>query len=208
MDFVPVLSQLFSQKLPGWDAHKHMCPPFRDEQLELFASYQHEASVGIILTAKNDELFVIFIERTNDGKAHSGQIAFPGGKIDHCDASALETAYREIFEEIGIDKEHLHFIREISSLYIPVSRFLVYPFVFFCHQLPNLLVNPDEIQRIYIYPVKDFYQKEICTFTTSSFNHKPYTVPCFRMGNTIIWGATAMIWNECLTLLKPLFSHE
>ncbi len=208
MDWLPVLGQLFSQKLPGWDAHKHMCPPYRNEQLELFASYRHKASVGIILTAKNNELYVIFIERTNDGKAHSGQIAFPGGKIDFNDTSALETAYREVFEEIGIDKQHLLFIREITSLYIPVSQFLVYPFVFFCQQLPNLLVNPHEIQHIYIYPVQAFYRPEVCTFTTLLFNDKPYTVPCFKIENIIIWGATAMIWNECLTLIKPLYYHE
>lgn len=109
MDFVSVLSQLFSQKLPGWDAHKHMCPPFRDEQLELFSLYQYEASVGIIFTARNNDLYVIFIKRINDGKAHSGEIAFPGGKIDDNDVSALDTAYREVYEEIGIDKQHLLF---------------------------------------------------------------------------------------------------
>ncbi|MCX7861864.1 MAG: CoA pyrophosphatase [Bacteroidales bacterium] len=208
MDFIAALTQVFNQKLPGWDAHRHLCPPFRDEQLELFRSPQYEASVGIILTIMHNKLSVLFIERTNDGGPHSGQIAFPGGKIDYADKTPLHAALREVNEEIGLQKHSLHFIRQLSSLYIPVSQFLVYPFVFFCQNLPELAVNKEEINQTIIVPIDAFYRKEVLTFTNFLFKNKSYAVPCFKVNETIIWGATAMIWNECLTLLKPLFQHE
>lgn len=202
------LKALFSTaELPGWNAHHFLSPSFRDEQLKINAQHKFEASVGIILFYHNEELSVLFIQRTKDKGPHSGQMAFPGGTREN-NEDKLQTAYREIQEEIGIYPSELHYIAPLSSLYIPVSSFLVYPFVFFCNHLPTLKLNKSEVENILIYPVRVFFEKERTSSTTIFLNKKEYQVPCFIMDETIIWGATSMIWNECLSILKPFLNEQ
>lgn len=202
------LKSLFSTaELPGWNAHHFLSPTYRDEQLKIHPQHQQEAAIGIILFYQKNELSVLFIQRTKDDGPHSGQIAFPGGAKES-NENIIDTAYREIEEEIGIQRSMLAYIAPLSSLYIPVSRFMVYPMVFFCKQIPALHINKTEVENISIYPVKLFYEKERISSTTIFFNQQEYEAPCFTMNETIIWGATAMIWNECLNVLKPLFNEQ
>ncbi len=151
-----LLKLALSYPLPGWTAQKIMCPPFRDEQLKKNNTSKQDAAVGIILFSKDKLLKVLFIERTNDGGPHSGQMAFPGGGRDIKDKELIETAYREIYEEIGIIKENLEYVGKLSPLYIPVSQFLVYPFVFYCKNFDNVNINFKEISALHTFHVKDF----------------------------------------------------
>ena len=202
------LKSLFSSvELPGWNAQHLFSPAFRDEQLKINAQHQFEAAVGIILFYQNNELSVLFIKRTPDPGPHSGQIAFPGGTKE-ANETHLETAYREIEEEIGIKKQDLIFIGSLSSLYIPVSKFLVFPFVFFCEHLPDLKLNKAEIDTILTFPVKKFLNADVLSTSTIYYNQKEFQVPCFLVNDIVIWGATSMIWNECLSILKQIVNEQ
>lgn len=193
-------------ELPGLNAHHFFSPTFRKEQLKINPKHKHEAAVGIILFYYKQELSVLFIQRTKDHGPHSGQIAFPGGTRKHNEQS-LDTAFREIEEEVGIHRSYIQYIAPLSPIYIPVSSFLVYPFVFFSNDIPTLKPNKIEVEDIFIYPVKSFFDNEIISSTTIYFNRKEYQVPCFIMDKIIIWGATSMIWNECLSILKPYLNE-
>ncbi|MGP0009935.1 MAG: NUDIX hydrolase, partial [Methylocella sp.] len=65
------------------------------------------AAVLIGLAAYPDEVRVILTQRTAALRVHSGQIAFPGGKIDAHDKNAAAAALREAHEEIGLDPRHV-----------------------------------------------------------------------------------------------------
>jgi len=202
------LKALFTNvDLPGWNAQHIFSPTFRDEQLKNNSQHQYEAAVGIILFLQNNELSVLFIKRTPDPGPHSGQIAFPGGAKE-VNETHLDAAYREVEEEIGIKKQDLTFIASLSSLYIPVSKFLVFPFVFFCEQLPALTINKTEVEKILIFSVKDFLNSDVLSTSTIYYYQKEYLVPCFLVNDNIIWGATSMIWNECLSILKQIFNEQ
>lgn len=202
------LKAIFStSELPGWNAHHFLSPTFREEQLKINAKHKYEASVGIILFYHKQELSVLFIQRTKDHGPHSGQIAFPGGTKEP-DEHKLDTAYREIEEEIGIHRSNLHFIAPLSPIYIPVSSFLVHPFVFFSNDVSSLKPNKSEVDDIFIYPIKSFFENEKISHTTIYLNQKEYQVPCFIMDEIVIWGATSMIWNECLSILKPFLNEQ
>lgn len=202
------LKAIFStSELPGWNAQHAMSPTFRDEQLKLNTEFEHEAAVGVILFYKNDELSVLFIRRAEEKGPHSRQIAFPGGTRESGE-ELLETAYRELNEEIGVKNNDLKFIGTLSSLYIPVSRFMVYPFIFFCDILPDLKLCEKEVEGVLIYTVNEFLLPEVLSSTTIYLKNKEYKVPCFKMHDNIIWGATSMIWNECLTMLKPILNEQ
>ena len=78
--------------------------------------------IGVV---EDDEAHVILTKRQDSLRRHSGQIAFPGGKIDG-DESAELAAIREAEEEIGLGQ---HFIDVIGTLPpIPVlSGFRITP---------------------------------------------------------------------------------
>lgn len=208
MTDLSLLKLTLSKPLPGWAAQKVMCPAFRDEQIKINNFHRLEAAIGVILFHQSEELYVLFIERSEDGGPHSGQIAFPGGCKDDTDKSLLETAYREIYEEIGIEKRDLKHISELTPLFIPVSQFLVFPFVFYFPRFKEPIVNYNEISCLHVFRVKDFYNSDTKTTTNITFNDSLYEVPCFKLNEIVIWGATSMIWNECLTVLKPIVLNE
>ncbi len=71
---------------------------------------QHSAVMMILLEREwqgATATHLVFIMKTRDGSRHAGQIAFPGGKVDSGDASALAAALRETHEEIGVAPDQL-----------------------------------------------------------------------------------------------------
>ena len=63
------------------------------------------AAVLVPIVAREKEVTVLLTQRTADLRDHSGQVAFPGGKIDPTDRSPIEAALREADEEIGLPRE-------------------------------------------------------------------------------------------------------
>ena len=62
-----------------------------------------KAAVVVVIYKNNDGESVLYlIERNTYDGHHSGQMALPGGKMDHGDANLKETAIREVYEELGI----------------------------------------------------------------------------------------------------------
>lgn len=58
--------------------------------------------VPIVMTSPGPE--ILFIVRPTTLSSHSGQVAFPGGRIDPEDADPVGAALREAEEELGIDR--------------------------------------------------------------------------------------------------------
>lgn len=67
-------------------------------------STEHQrAAVALVLRIGHDGPEMLFIERAcRDGDPWSGQMAFPGGRIDVVDRGPADTAERETREEVGL----------------------------------------------------------------------------------------------------------
>jgi 8-oxo-dGTP pyrophosphatase MutT (NUDIX family) len=82
-----------------------------------------------VQVAHYSDLEILFVRRATGRGPHSGQIAFPGGKVESDQGeSTLDAALRETFEEVGISREHLQVLGELPSLATP-SGFLISPWV-------------------------------------------------------------------------------
>ena len=101
------------------------------QQAALEDTTPKEASVMMLIYPKNDIPHFVLIERTQSTGKHSGQIAFPGGRKEETDLDNSVTALRETEEEIGILMEHQQLIMPLSSIYIPPSNYMVYPYLAF-----------------------------------------------------------------------------
>ncbi|HYX09762.1 MAG TPA: CoA pyrophosphatase [Bacteroidales bacterium] len=194
------LKLLLTQPLPGIKAQTIMAPAGRD----LKEKYTNpvKGAVMILLFEKENELFTIFIRRPDYDGVHSGQVAFPGGKFEAEDPDLIHTALRETYEEIGVKPEAIEVLGKLSPLYIPVSNIEVQPVVGFLNSQPLLDLNSAEVRYIIIEKVSDFFKPEILSTLQFSMEVGKIEAPAYHVSNELIWGATAMIFSEFLTVLK------
>ena len=88
----------------------------------------NQGAVMLLLYNKNHKLNILFIKRQDNLSYHPGQISFPGGTHENKE-TFLETAFRETYEEVGIEPDALDVLGNLNPVYIPPSDFMVYPFV-------------------------------------------------------------------------------
>jgi 8-oxo-dGTP pyrophosphatase MutT (NUDIX family) len=164
-----------------------------------------ESAVAIHVFEKDNDLQIILTQRNTYDGAHSGQVSFPGGKMDDTDLNLVHTARRESYEEIGISIDDGELIGELTEIYIPVSHFRVKPYLFFhSREIKHLQPDPREVESIFFLPRLSLISSELLTKKDIRISSE-YTlraVPCFSYKNYTIWGATAIILNELKHILQ------
>ena len=215
--FINKLKLKLKQPLPGEEAQFVMAPLNRKRlNREKFGQENFIQSAVMLLLCmdENDNLFIPLTQRFEYAGVHSAQVSFPGGKFDDTDQSLVNTALRECDEEIGIEKEEIEILGQLTPLYIPVSNYLVHPTVGYCN-LKNISFskNEREVKQIVKLFLKDLLDDKICkTGSIKIRNHKAKSsliedknetikAPYFEIENLFVWGATAMILNEFKTIL-------
>ena len=156
------------------------------------------------------ELPFVLIRRTEDGKAHSGQVSFPGGRMDTTDPDLQYTAMRELEEEVGVTSSSIQLLGALSPLYIPVSNFHVYPFVGFSQQQPVFQLSEQEVSKLLIVSLNDLFhtsRKTKASVTSPAEPNFKRIVNAYQLNDgSIIWGATAMILAELETIFAEITS--
>lgn len=171
--------------------------------LDLITINPRKAAVMMLFYPKQNQAHLVLIVRNSYPGVHSSQIAFPGGKVEDVDNSMQETALRETFEEVGIPADKITVVREFSDVYIPPSNFMVSPFLGYSEEELQFIPDPSEVAGIIELSLKDFLDdvnevvKRMATSYTSDID-----VPSFKVGEYIVWGATAMMLSELKEVLK------
>ncbi len=206
----PLIQQLQTRlldPLPGKQAHALMGHGFRGVYPKESPTDARIAAVLQLLYPLSDgQAGLVFIRRTSwePRDAHAGQIGFPGGSQEASDASLAVTALREAEEEVGINPAQVQLLGPLTPLYIPVSNFLVHPFLGFAHQRPDFVRQESEVAEILELPIADFLRPDALSttpMTLSSGLHLP-NVPFWDVGNEVIWGATSMLTAELVELIR------
>jgi 8-oxo-dGTP pyrophosphatase MutT (NUDIX family) len=192
-------------ELPGEMAHERMMARVKEMPRQIPADARPSAVLCVLFPVKN-ELSLLLIQRTEDGRAHSGQISLPGGKQDPGDADLRATALREVQEEVGIMSKDIAILGQLTPLYIPVSNFQVYPFVGFCEDKPRLHLNKNEVAQAFEVPLSTLLSKETKTISRVISPIDPEfvrNVNAYQLNEgPVIWGATAMILSELEVILS------
>lgn len=199
--------QLIQQPLPGHAAHREMAHAVRRVEPVPAAESTRNAAVLMTLFEKSPEDWhMIFIRRSGREARdkHAGQIGFPGGKSEPGDRDLMYTALREAHEETALDLTAVEVLGQLTPLYITVSKFMVHPFLAWTHQIPVMSRQESEVEEILEFPLRQFLdpsarrQTRIPISSGIVLNH----VPAFDIHGHVIWGATAMIMNELLDILR------
>ena len=160
------------------------------------------AVLALFYPDKNHQTKFLLTKRANYKGTHASQISFPGGKMDIEDINIKNTAFRETFEEVGIPKESINIIRKLSKTYIPPSNFLVTPFLGISKHTPIFTPNYEVANLIEVLVEDLLNDKNVTTKSMNTSYMKNIEVPCFKLNDYIVWGATAMILSEIKDLLK------
>ncbi|MBK3518297.1 NUDIX hydrolase [Carboxylicivirga marina] len=200
---IDILTRALSKPLPGIEAQRLMSPSVRfTGHTKYDSSKARISSVLILLYKKNDEWCIPLIQRPKYDGAHSGQVSFPGGKLEEGDRSFLDTALREAEEEVGINRNELSFIAELSSLYIPNSNFIVYPQVCVTEFEPLFIPDRREVESIIEVPICQLLAPDTVDRFQRNINGTIVDAPFYKIDDYMIWGATAMMLSEFLSLVE------
>ncbi len=132
---------------------------------------------------------------------HSGEVAFPGGRIDPGE-TPTEAALREAFEETALPQHRVKVIGQLDPLTTIVSSAAITPVVGFIDgQLPQLTANPGEVDRIFDVSLHELthpecYREEIWEFSDGTF-----PIWFFEVEDDTIWGATGRMIRRLLDLV-------
>ena len=202
--FIEKLKTNLQKPLPGVEVQFEMAHVKREKVLaNSYESQNYRPSAVLILLYPNEQqqTSVLLIERMTYNGHHSGQIAFPGGKAEPTDTDLQATALREFFEETGADVTPT-VIGKLTPVYIPVSKFMVQPFVSYVNQKPNFSASAYEVNELIEWEINHLLNPDIIKETTiePTPGYKIKT-PYFDVQGKVLWGATAMMLNELKSLL-------
>ncbi|MBN1486507.1 MAG: CoA pyrophosphatase, partial [Anaerolineae bacterium] len=200
--FIKKLKQALTQPLPGPKAQLEMAPQNLDLRLKPGVTPRKAAVLALLYPTKEQNLNLIFTQRTRTLHHHSGEICFPGGAVELTDRSLAYAALRETNEEIGIPAEQIEILGQITPLYIPPSKNLVYPFIGWTPILPQLHRNPDEVEKILHISLKTLLDPQIVTCYYKISLGQKCEILSYQVNGAAIWGATGMILSELLTIIR------
>jgi len=205
-DLTNILKGYNPDDLEGEKAHILAFPKFR---LELFRTTKptektKRSAVLILFYEKNSEVYFCLIKRPTYKGHHSGQVAFPGGKYEDKDGNLLNTALREANEEVGVELKKIEVINELTPIFIPVSDFIVKPYIAISATTPVFRPEPKEVDYIIEAKLKDLMECQL-TEVEVAISKGVSQAPAYIIKKENIWGGTAMILTELKHLLSTTF---
>jgi len=150
------------------------------------------SAVLIPLFYDQGQCHILFTERSDEVNFHKGQVCFPGGTQESSDSSLLQTALREIEEEISLKAKDVEILGELDDSLTLTSNYVISPFVaFITHPYP-FKADGREIKEIFSVPLS--FLMDEANFRQDSYD--------YEYEGHIIWGATARILRQFVDLLK------
>lgn len=143
------------------------------------------------------QLRITLIERSRALPTHAGQIAFPGGTHDPArDGDLLTTALREAEEEIGLPASAVTILGALPERRTYTSRFCILLFV--ARIAPHQQLIPDTIEVVAVLTIELERFRAPRNRLRREYQGQPIELPCVRIGENAVWGATLDIIDNLL----------
>jgi 8-oxo-dGTP pyrophosphatase MutT (NUDIX family) len=202
-----VLRRALAGPLPGLEAQLRMAPRFEGVPPPRVADPDFRAAAALLLLYPFDHRwYVPLTVRGSRLRHHTGQVSLPGGRIDPGE-SPEAAALREAEEEVAIVASEVEVLGRLTPLPIGVSRHLLHPIVAVTPRRPDFRVVEPEVEQLIEVPLALLQDPTAVGYEQRPYSLPPHTlmdVPYFGVGGVRVWGATAMVLAEFLTLV----SHE
>ena len=203
-NFIKTLKTELEKPLPGTEIQWQMASP--DRMVRNFPRVARKdariAAVLILLYPDNGSVHTVFMQRHDYIGVHGGQISFPGGKKEQTDENVIQTALREAKEETGVDPSGISIVGTLTPLFIPVSNMIVTPVVGWIDYKPVFNHEPEEVVFLIDADIKRLLDPSIIKTKPFEIRGELIDVKYFDYDGNVIWGATAMILQELLIILR------
>ena len=160
------------------------------------------AGVLVLLYPKDGTTHVLFNKRSQYVEKHKGEIAFPGGGWESDDATILDTALRETWEEMSIDPSDVTVLGELDDI-VTISDFVVTPYVGTISGgyafKPNI-----EVAEVVEVPLDAVLNGRNLRDDTRLVNGEIERRATYAHDGHLIWGATGMILEGFVRILKTI----
>jgi 8-oxo-dGTP pyrophosphatase MutT (NUDIX family) len=148
------------------------------------------AAVMVPLVERPHGLTVLLTQRASHLKAHPGQISFPGGRVEACDAGPWEAALREAEEEIGL-APHFASLAGYLRDHIVLTGFRITPAVAFVREGFELALDLTEVEEAFEVPLEFVLDPHNRVARERVYAGQSFTTWDIPYGDRHIWGATA-----------------
>jgi 8-oxo-dGTP pyrophosphatase MutT (NUDIX family) len=200
-DIERMLRTRLASPRPGLSAQRAMAPrPRVDWPRGELPQDHRSAGVLLLVYPRPVAAHLVLTVRRGDLPQHAGQISLPGGAIDPGESTA-SAALREAQEEIGLAPGAARLLGALSPLAVPVSRFVLHPWIGIADATPALTANALEVERMLEVALEDLADPDNAAVECRRRGDQDVLVPYFRVEDVKVWGATAMVLAEFLALL-------
>ena len=172
-------------------------PPVWEPEVRLEPRFTQRAPVQasvLVPLVMREQPMVLLTQRTSHLVHHSGQIAFPGGKVDETDADVVAAALREAEEEVGLRADFVQILGTLP-LYTTGSAFIITPVVALVRPGFILAPNPGEVADVFEVPLAflmDPANHRRHSLLAEGLQRDWFSMPYQDEGmERFIWGATA-----------------
>ncbi len=166
------------------------------------------AAVLAALFEEEDEARLILTRRSSGLRTHKGQVSFPGGRLDVGEVPT-EAALREAYEEVGLDPAQVTTVGWIHPVTTMVSASLIVPVIATLAERPHLVASPVEVERVFDVSLAEladpriFHEERwrIPGRSIPGTDDDAFAVRFFEVSGELIWGATARMLYELMSIV-------
>jgi 8-oxo-dGTP pyrophosphatase MutT (NUDIX family) len=166
------------------------------------------SAVLALLFEESGEARLVFTRRSSSLRSHRGEVSFPGGRLD-AGEDPSSAALREAHEEVALHPDQVTVAGWIHPVLTMVSGSLIMPIVATVPARPHLVASPDEVERVFDVSLHELADPSI--FHEERWGMPGRVIPgspdntfavwFFEVEGEMIWGATARMIHELLTIV-------
>jgi len=180
--------------IPGGDPFESLPSDLSPDQLAELRRHLPQqwtrAAVMVPLVERPEGLTVLLTRRAAHLKAHPGQISFPGGRLEACDAGPWDAALRETREEIGLAPDRASLAGYLRD-HLVLTGFLITPAVAFVRPDFELTLDLTEVDDAFEVPLEFVLDPANRVERQRIYAGHAFTTYDIPWGERHIWGATA-----------------
>lgn len=149
---------------------------------------------------------LVLTRRAEHLPQHPGQVSFPGGAAEESDSSAVQTALREAYEEIGLPAEvttPIGFLDRMDT----ISDYRVLPVVAMVKPPVRWILDEREVAEVFTVPLSIALDDSLYETRYFERDGNQYTLWSLKYKRFNIWGATAAIIMNLIVRMQAIHAQ-